>query len=121
MTEPALRFGIAGWSYDDWKGVVYPAGCKDTLRFCAGFVDCIEINSSFYRTPAVRTCASWVQRTAELPFFFTAKLPRVFTHDQRLENADVAEVREAFAPMVEAGALRMWLAQFSYRFTAEQA
>jgi uncharacterized protein YecE (DUF72 family) len=119
VSRPAPRFGIAGWSYDDWKGVVYPAGCKDTLRWCAGYVECIEINSSFYRTPAARTCASWVERTSDLPsFFFTAKLPRAFTHEQSLEAAAVAELREGFAPLVEAGALRMWLAQFSYRFTA---
>ena len=36
-----MKFGIAGWSYDDWKGVVYPRGCKDTLRFCAEHVDLI--------------------------------------------------------------------------------
>ena len=31
----SVRFGIAGWSYDDWRGVVYPRTCADTLRFCA--------------------------------------------------------------------------------------
>ena len=24
--EAKVRFGPAGWSYDDWKGIVYPAG-----------------------------------------------------------------------------------------------
>ena len=34
-----LLFGVAGWSYDDWKDVVYPRGCKDTLRAVAELVD----------------------------------------------------------------------------------
>lgn len=114
-----VRIGIAGWSYNDWKGVVYPAGCKDTLQFCARLVDCIEINSSFYRTPTPRVCASWVKRTEGLPFFFTAKLPREFTHEGRIESAGVRTLREAFAPLAEAGKLRALLAQFSYRTTAE--
>ena len=114
----AVRFGIAGWSYDDWKGVVYPRGCKDTLRYCAQFVDCIEINSSFYSIPAARTCESWVRRTAELPLFFTAKLARVFTHDLALDAHNVERTRQGFAPLVEAGVLRLLLAQFSYRFIA---
>ena len=35
MTTPEVLFGVAGWSYPDWRGVVYPAGCKDTLRAVA--------------------------------------------------------------------------------------
>ncbi len=49
-----MKFGIAGWSYDDWRGVVYPRSCQDTLRYCAEFVDYIEINSAFYRFPVAR-------------------------------------------------------------------
>lgn len=120
MAQTRVHVGIAGWSYDDWKGVVYPPGCKDTLQFCMRHVDCIEINSSFYRTPLPKTCASWASRTAELPGFFTAKLPQVFTHEGRVDAADVDAVRTGFRPLLDAGKLRMWLAQFSYRFTAEQ-
>ena len=110
--------GIAGWSYDDWKGVVYPSGCRDTLRFCCDFVDCIEINSSFYRTPSIATTESWARRVADKAVFFTAKLPRLFTHDGELDPAEVGRVHEGFRPLVEAGLLRVLLAQFSYRFTA---
>ena len=116
-----MHVGIAGWSYDDWKGVVYPRGCRDTLKFCLEYVDCIEINSSFYRTPSARTCASWAKRSADSGAFFTAKLPRRFTHDLDLAPSEIAAVREGFAPLLEAGRMRMWLAQFSYRFTADQA
>ena len=29
MTAAAVRFGTAGWSYADWKGVVYPKNPAD--------------------------------------------------------------------------------------------
>ncbi len=113
-----VRFGIAGWSYEDWKGVVYPHGCKDTLRFCAELVDLIEINSSFYHVPPARNSESWARRVEDLPeFFFTAKLPQEVTHRGELTSRLVEQAREGFAPLVEAGRLRMLLAQFSYRFT----
>ena len=38
----ALHIGIAGWSYADWQGKVYPASCRDTLAFCARYVELIE-------------------------------------------------------------------------------
>ena len=50
---PEIKVGIAGWSYDDWRGVVYPRSCKDTLRFCAEFVDYIEINSTNAGSPPI--------------------------------------------------------------------
>ncbi len=113
-----MKFGIAGWSYDDWKGVVYPRGCKDTLRFCAEHIDLIEINSSFYHAPPARNAESWARRVADLPgFFFTAKLPQQVTHKREINDELVGQVHEGFAPLAGAGRLRMLLAQFSSRFT----
>ena len=75
MSEKAARttiaFGVAGWSYPDWRTTVYrvPSGpvqpdlfggiadrtercVRDELAFLSSYVDMIEINSSFYRIPA---------------------------------------------------------------------
>lgn len=112
----SLEFGIAGWSYDDWRDVVYPRGCKDTLRYCAEYVDCIEINSTFYRFPVARYCESWARRVEDIGTHFTAKLPRDFTHQSVRDDAAAAEVRAGFDPLREAGRLTALLAQFSYRF-----
>ena len=109
--------GIAGWSYPDWDGYVYPRGVRDKLRFIAGYVDLIEINSTFYRLPVAKTVESWVKRTADLEnFFFTAKLHRDVTHGHGLTSAMTAAVRSGFRPMLEAGKLRHLLAQFRYDF-----
>ena len=109
--------GIAGWSYPDWKGIVYTESRMDELAYVSGFVDVIEINNSFYREPSVRNSQSWLRRTEQYPeFFFTAKLQRDFTHEGKVEAGLARRFCEGFAPMLEAGKLRWLLAQFRYDF-----
>lgn len=116
MAEPTVLFGVAGWSYPDWKDVVYPRNCRDTLRAVAQRVDLIEINNTFYRSPTVGNCRSWAERTADLGTRFTAKLPHEFTHERRFDDALVAAVREGFAPLRDSGRLLGLLAQFNHEF-----
>ena len=46
-----VYIGVAGWSYPDWKGIVYTSSKIDQLEYISRFVDCLEINSTFYRPP----------------------------------------------------------------------
>jgi len=112
-----VYIGIAGWSYQDWKGIVYPNSNIDQLEYVAGFVDVIEINNTFYRPPAARFCRSWLARTAGYPdFFFTAKLHRDFTHQGKIDPVMVRAFHDGFEPMLEVGKLRQLLIQFRYDF-----
>jgi uncharacterized protein YecE (DUF72 family) len=117
----AIRIGIAGWDYPDWVGPVYPvhgASRLDRLRYVAGFVDLVEINSTFYRPAAPRTAASWVRRTADLPELrFTAKAHRSWTHEDFEDaHAVVAPTLAGLAPLLEAGRLGAILIQFPQSF-----
>lgn len=116
MAERPVLFGVAGWSYPDWKGVVYARNCKDTLRAVAQRVDLIEINNTFYRPPSAKNCRSWVERTEDLGTRFTAKLPHEFTHERRFDAALVATTRDGFAPLCASGRLVGLLAQFNHEF-----
>ncbi len=112
-----IYIGIAGWSYPDWDGIVYTEPKIDQLVYVSGFVDCIEINSTFYRPPFEKTTRSWADRTANrADFFFTAKLHQSFTHEGRIDPATVRQFHQGFAPLLEAGRLRDLLAQFRYDF-----
>jgi len=117
-----IAVGIAGWSYPDWDGFVYTPAVKDKLRFIAGYVDLIEINSTFYRPPSARNAMSWAERTSDLPgFFFTAKLHQDITHRGRIDPAMVEAFHEGMQPLIDAGKLKHLLAQFRYDFAdAEQ-
>jgi len=114
--------GTAGWSYADWAGRVYPAPRPrgfDELHYLAGFLDCLEINSTFYRTPSLRTVEDWVRRTATLrEFAFTAKVHQSFTHgDERAAGpAEVRAFLEALAPLRDARRLAGLLLQFPWSF-----
>jgi len=112
-----IYVGIAGWSYPDWKGIVYTRPKVDQLEYVSRFVDCVEINSTFYRPPFEKTTKSWLVRTAEQKdFFFTAKLHRDFTHEGKIDNEMVRYFHKGFQPFLEANKLKHLLAQFRYDF-----
>ena len=117
-----IRIGPAGWSYQDWEGIVYPPpkkGAKfDPLVYLSDFFDTIELNNTFYRPPALSMTKSWAKRVQSNPRFkFTAKLYRNFTHAREaLTEADEGAFKNGLAPLVEAGRLGALLLQFPYSF-----
>jgi uncharacterized protein YecE (DUF72 family) len=115
-----IRVGTAGWSYKDWRGVVYPerkpAGFHEAT-YLAGYFDTVELNVSFYRPITAKTAEGWVHRVENNPSFrFTAKLWRGFTHERSAGAADEKAVKEGFAPLLEAGLLGAVLLQFPWSF-----
>jgi uncharacterized protein YecE (DUF72 family) len=88
--------GCSGWSYSAWQGPFYPSNLdssSDWLKFYASVFNYVEIDSSFYRTPNVFTVKNWFNKTPD-NFKFTAKFPKVITHDKRLK--DVSRELEYF-------------------------
>jgi len=121
----AIRVGTAGWSYEDWKGIVYPARPPrgfDRLGQMAALFDTNEINSTFYRIPDARQTADWARRVAGNPRFrFTAKLYRGFTHERAARDPEERAFRDAMEPLAAQGRLGAVLIQFPFSFhdTAE--
>lgn len=116
-----IRVGTAGWSYADWEGRVYPRSRPrgfHPLPFLARYVDCIELNSSFYALPDPRHAQAWVERVEPWPAFrFTAKLWGALTHEPSTDVASASiELQRALAPLVTSGRLGAWLAQFPLGF-----
>jgi len=88
--------GCSGWSYSAWKGPFYPSNMdnsSDWLSYYASVFDYVEIDSSFYRMPNLLTVKNWLKKTPE-NFKFTAKFPKVITHDKHLK--DVSRELEYF-------------------------
>jgi len=121
-----LYIGPAGWAYDDWRGVVYPAGSArvDPVTYLSRYFNVLEVNVSFYRPVTARMSASWARRVeGAARFRFTFKLYQRFTH-QRSEpytRSDVEEFTAGLAPIVGHGLFGALLAQFpwSFRFNDE--
>jgi uncharacterized protein YecE (DUF72 family) len=115
-----LRIGPAGWSYDDWAGIVYPArrarGFHEAA-WLAEYFDTIEINTSFYAPLRPAHCWQWVERVAHNPrFLFTAKLWQRFTHETGATAEDEKAVREGFDLLMGAEKLGAVLLQFPFSF-----
>ena len=141
-----VLIGTSGWSYPSgkgtWNGVFYPAGKGearlpgrrgrfDELAFYAEHFDTVEINSTFYRVPAVEVTRSWARRTPP-DFEFAAKLFQKFTHPAMFEKAapgqestvslaDVDQFKAALDPLASSGKLGPLLAQFPASFKREPA
>jgi uncharacterized protein YecE (DUF72 family) len=85
MDESAWHLGTMGFSYKEWQGVFYPAGlaARHYLAYYSERFDAVEIDSTFYGTPAPETVERWTAVTPD-HFTFCPKTPRVITHEQRL-------------------------------------
>jgi uncharacterized protein YecE (DUF72 family) len=117
-----VRVGPAGWSYEDWVGIVYPARPPrgfDRLTAIASLFDTVEVNSTFYRIPPVSQTESWPERVAgNARFAFTAKLFRGFTHERDAGGAEEQAFRDALAPLEDSHRLGAVLIQFPFSFHA---
>ena len=76
-------------SYPSWKGPFYPIDLDNSewLNYYSHVFDFVEIDSSFYRIPTAFTVKNWLKKTPD-NFRFTAKFPKVITHDKRLKNVE---------------------------------
>lgn len=112
--------GVAGWSYEDWNGIVYPAkrprGFHEAA-FLAQYFDAIEINTSFYSPLRPDSASHWLELISPNPRFqFTAKLWQKFTHDTDATVEDEKAVRGGFDVLRGAGRLGAVLLQFPFSF-----
>jgi uncharacterized protein YecE (DUF72 family) len=86
-----LKFyiGCSGWSYSAWKGPFYPPNLESSewLRYYSQIFDYVEVDSSFYRIPNQFMVKNWFKKTPD-NFRFTAKFPKVITHDKHLVDID---------------------------------
>jgi uncharacterized protein YecE (DUF72 family) len=70
------------------------------LKYYSKVFDYVEIDSSFYRIPNEFMVKNWYKRTLE-NFKFTAKFPKIITHDNRLRNIDEDQLDHYFDTMSE--------------------
>jgi uncharacterized protein YecE (DUF72 family) len=101
--EENLYLGTSGWSYADWEGTVYPPGTTPAGRL-AEYVKhftTVEIDSTFYGTPAGTTVERW-RTTAPRGFLYAAKFPQEVTHETNLVGSE-AEVERFINTMAELG------------------
>lgn len=104
-----IKCGTSGFSFNDWKGTVYPHDLKEKemLSYYAyyyGF-DTVEINSTYYAIPSQKSFESMCRKTPR-EFEFTVKAHKTMTHDPfdpRIEKKPaIDEIEESFERFKEA-------------------
>lgn len=113
--------GTAGWSYKDWEGIVYPekkAPGFHPLIFLAQYINIVEINSTFYRLPAIYMSLSWIKKVEKFPnFVFSVKLHQIFTHQRKdISQKDVDDFKLGIEPLRAKDRLAAILIQFPWSF-----
>jgi uncharacterized protein YecE (DUF72 family) len=95
-----LYLGTSSWSFDDWRGTVYPVDAKssDYLTHYARKFKAVEIDMTFYRIPTPTMVNGWNQRTPA-GFRFAAKIPQIITHEKVLHDcqAELQQFTEAMS------------------------
>jgi len=94
---PNFHLGTSSFTATGWAGTFYPKGMKspEYLAQYAKTFRCVEIDSSFYGTPAAATVNSWYQKTPA-DFLFALKVPKIISHEKVLQgcSAELGEFLE---------------------------
>jgi uncharacterized protein YecE (DUF72 family) len=84
-----IRVGTSAFTADGWDGTFYPEGLppREQLSYYATQFDTVELDNTFYRTPALSTVQGWYAKTPP-GFVFAAKVPQVISHEKVLVDCD---------------------------------
>ena len=112
-----IYVGTAGFSYPEWKGVVYPEKTSSAkmLETYSSMFDMLEINSTFYRPPSPVMFEKYPERTGG-NLKIVVKLHGSFTHERNVEKGAEKIFTEAIGPLKESGQFAAYLAQFPQSF-----
>ena len=110
-----IRIGTSAFTAAGWRGTFYSDSLpeREYLSYYATKFDTVEVDSTFYRTPALTTVKGWNSKTPP-GFIFAAKVPQRITHEKMLADCE-AEMAEFLKVMDALGEkLGPLLLQFSY-------
>jgi uncharacterized protein YecE (DUF72 family) len=96
MARREIRIGTAGWAIPSRYASQY-RGAGSHLRRYSLVLDCVEINSSFYRPHMRKTYERWAASTPR-NFRFSVKVPKAVTHELKLGEPEA--VLDRFADEV---------------------
>lgn len=112
-----IWLGTSGYSYDDWRGIFYPADLAsgDCLAFYAAEFSAVELNFTYYRMPTADHLREMATCTPE-QFRFAVKAHQDITHGRRPDPVPLAQFRAAVEPLQRQDKLGAVLLQFPHTF-----
>jgi len=98
-----LLVGTSSWSSQDWRGSFYPESVSpsDMIGLYSRQLPTVEIDATWHMMPTRSMVDAWRSRTVD-GFVFSAKVPKVITHEKYLEGCET-ELNEFLAVMARLG------------------
>ena len=99
----SVRVGTSGFSYKEWRGLFYPPDLPEKLMlsYYASRFTSVEIDSTFYRMPSLKTLEAWRCRGGGPPFIRVGRLIRYRPDDvarwcesRRMQSTSDANVKQ---------------------------
>ena len=123
QARAAVRIGIGGWTYPEWRDNFYPAGWPRSreLEYASERLTAIEINSTYHGTQKPASFAKWCDETPD-DFVFSVKASRFATNRRVLAEAGESIERFIGSGLSELGAKLgplVWQFAPTKRFEAE--
>lgn len=114
-----IKIGTSGYSYNEWVGVVYPEGTKQSayLSHYARLFPTVELNFSYYKMPVAKNLAKMLVDSGDR-LTFSIKAHQTLTHviDPSQWANEAKTFLENIEPLKEAGRLEAVLFQFPHSF-----
>lgn len=110
-----LLVGTSSWSSQDWCGTFYPEGIQpaEMISVYSSKLPTVEIDATWHYMPNRTMVDAWRSRTPD-GFVFSAKVPKIITHDKYLEDCE-AELNQFIGVMSRLGdKLGPMIFQFPY-------
>lgn len=121
MLPDNVALGTSGWSYKEWEKVFYPDSKTPKLTYYSGIFQTAEIDSTFYAYPNKGLVTGWARNTPA-NFQFAAKIPKLITHDKKLDleqgiEIDLERFIDLLSPLKDSGKLGPLLIQLPPSFS----
>lgn len=119
-----VLLGTSGWSYTDWEKILYPDSKTPKLSYYSKIFHTAEIDSTFYAYPNRGLVLGWARNTPP-SFRFSAKIPRLITHDKKLDleqgvEIDLRRFLDLLAPLKDTNKLGPLLIQLPPSFSRKE-
>lgn len=111
MSEPAIRVGVGGWTFEPWRDNFFPAKWAHhrELEYASRQLTAIEVNGTYYSSQKPATFAKWRDETPD-HFMFSLKANRFATNRrvlaeagesiERFVNQGIVELAHKLGPIV---------------------
>jgi uncharacterized protein YecE (DUF72 family) len=117
-----IYVGTCGFSYDDWRNVIYPVGLKkgEFLHRYSSEFGALELNTTYYRLPDRSFLEKLGDKTPD-DFKFFIKVFKGITHEiSEATSAQLDQFLDALTPLASGNKLGGILVQFPYSFHCNQ-